>query len=441
MKEIKEEHLENLKREYLNDKMYTLSRHALNKTKISDLVRVGERSEFTRDKFSINIDTLPVTNQQASGRCWIFAGCNILRERVAKKYNLENFELSQNYVAFYDKLERCNYFMETVISLLDKEKDDRTLSFILNRGIEDGGQWDMFVNIVQKYGLVPKDVYPETYQSSNTKEVDNLLNRYLRKFTSEIRKMDNNGNKEKIINLQEKCLEQIYKLLCSCFGVPPTNFSFEYVDKDKNYNIIKDITPKQFLEDFVEVDLNEYISVINSPTSDKPFNELYTVNYLGNVIEGNRIKYLNLSMNRLKELVLLQLTDREPAWFGSDSSKYGDRDEGLWDDMSYKEADLLQIDIDMSKEEMLDIRESTMNHAMILTGVNVNDEKTTKWRSQNSWGDKTAHKGYYVATDTWFDNYVYQVVINKKYLSEDELKILENKPIELEPWDPMGTLA
>lgn len=441
MKEIKKEHLENLKGKYLNDKISTLSRHALNKTKISDLVRVGERSKVTRDNFSINLDTLPVTNQQASGRCWIFAGCNILREKIAKRYNLENFELSQNYVSFYDKLERCNYFMETVITLLDKEKDDRTLSFILNKGIEDGGQWDMFANVVQKYGLVPNDVYPETYQSSNTKEIDNLINRYLRKFTSEIRKMNTNGSREKIINLQEKCLDQIYKLLCSCFGVPPTNFSFEYVDKDKNYNIIKNITPIQFLEDFVEVDLNEYISIINSPTEDRPFNQLYTVKYLGNVIEKNKIKYLNLSMNRLKELALIQLTDREPIWFGSDCSKYGDRDEGVWDDMSYREADLLQIDIDMSKEEMLDMGESRMNHAMVLTGVNVDDEKITKWRIQNSWGDKTAHKGYYVATDTWFDNYVYQVVINKKYLNEEELKVLKNKPIELEPWDPMGTLA
>ena len=185
--ELKKEYLDKLKEEYKEDKINNLRRHALNKTKISDLVRVGEQTEYTRNNFSINIETLPVANQLASGRCWIFAGCNILRERIAKKYNLEEFELSQNYVAFYDKLEKCNYFIETVISLIDKNNDDRTLSYILTRGIEDGGQWDMFVNIVKIYGLVPKDAFNETYQSSNTKEIDNILNRYLRIFTSTIR--------------------------------------------------------------------------------------------------------------------------------------------------------------------------------------------------------------------------------------------------------------
>lgn len=439
--ELKKEYLDKLKEEYKEDKINNLRRHALNKTKISDLVRVGEQTEYTRNNFSINIETLPVANQLASGRCWIFAGCNILRERIAKKYNLEEFELSQNYVAFYDKLEKCNYFIETVISLIDKNNDDRTLSYILTRGIEDGGQWDMFVNIVKKYGLVPKDAFNETYQSSNTKEIDNILNRYLRKFTSTIRKLHHEGKDNEIKSLHEKSIKEIYNLLCNCFGVPPVTFSFEYVDKDKNYNIIKDITPHEFLEDFVEASLDEYVSIINSPTEDKPFNELYTVKYLGNVIEGNKIKYINLPIERFKELVVMQLSEKEAVWFGSDCSKYGDREEGLWDDTSYSEEDLLQIDISMDKQTMLDMRESAMNHAMVFTGVNIDNQKPTKWKIENSWGDKTAHKGYYVATDTWFDNYVYQAVINKKYLSAEELKILANDPIELEPWDPMGTLA
>ena len=439
MNEIKKEDLEEIKKEYTQNKINTVSRHALNKNKISDLVTLSERSSCLQNNFSINLDTLPVTNQKASGRCWIFAGCNILREKVAKKYNLEQFELSQNYIAFYDKLEKCNYFMTSIISLLDKDLDDRTLSFILTRGIEDGGQWDMFVNIISKYGVVPKDVFPETYQSSNTKEVDNLLNLYLRGFTAKIRNIK--SNKTKVEEFRKKGIKEVYQILCSCFGIPPVKFSFEYVDKDKNYNIMKDITPNEFLEDFVEFNATDYISIINSPTKDKPFNELYTVKYLGNVVEGKNIRYINLPMERFKELVLFQLTDKESVWFGSDCTKYGNRENGFWDDASYNEQELFQVDLNMTKEEMLDMRESAMNHAMVLTGVNIDEEKPTKWKIQNSWGDETAHKGYFVATDTWFDKYVYQVVINKKYLNEEELNILDKQPIELEPWDPMGTLA
>ena len=441
MEEIKKDYLEKVLEEYNNNPIYRISRSALNKTKISDLVRVGERSEYTQDHFSINLDTMKVANQKRSGRCWIFAGLNVLRESVAKKYNIEKFELSQNYVAFYDKLEKCNYFLDSVMKLLDKDKDDRLLSFILTRGIEDGGQWDMFVNVVKKYGVVPQSVYEETYQSENTREIDNVLNRYLRKVCFELRKLYRDGKEKEIDKLREESMSKIYKLLCSCFGVPPKSFSFEYVDKDKKYNIIKDITPLEFLEKYVDVNLDDYVSIINSPTDDKPFDETYTVSYLGNVVEGKDILYLNLEMDRLKELVIEQLKNNECVWFGSDCSKYGDRDKGLWDDMSFNEKDLLQLDLVMSKEEMLDMRESAMNHAMVITGVNLDMDKSTKWKIENSWGEEAGKKGYYVATDTWFDNYVYQVVINKKYLTDKEKKMLEKEPKILYPWDPMGTLA
>lgn len=441
MKEITKEHLNKVLEEYKDNKIYTISRCALNKNKISDLVRVSEQSEFVGNNFSINIDTLKVSNQKNSGRCWIFAGLNILRERVAKKYNLEEFELSQNYIAFYDKLEKCNYFLNSVLELLSKNIDDRLLSFILIRGIEDGGQWDMFVNIVKKYGVVPKQVFPETFQSENTSEIDNVLNRYLRKATFKLRKLYKEGKTDEINRLKDKTVDDIYKILCSAFGIPPKTFSFEYVDKNNKYNLAKDITPSSFLDEFVDINLDDYISIINSPTIDKPFNNIYTIKHLGNVVEGKKIIHLNLDINRFKELVLSQLKDNEPVWFGSDCSKYGDRESGLWDDKSYNESDLLQIDIKMTKEEMLDMRESAMNHAMIFTGVNLDNNIPTKWKIENSWGDDKANKGYYISTDTWFENYVYQAVINKKYLTKEEKEILNSDPIELYPWDPMGTLA
>ena len=386
--------------------------------------------------FSINLKTLPVTDQKSSGRCWIFAGCNVIREAIAKKYNLEEFEISQNYVAFYDKLEKCNYLLESIISLKDREKDDRTLDYLLSTGIQDGGQWDLFVNIVNKYGVVPKNAFPETYQSSNTYGIDNLLNKYIRKFAYEIR-----NEEMDIQSRKEKCIREIYSILCSCFGIPPKTFSFEYVDKDKNYHIVKDLTPMKFYQEIVEMDLNNYVSIINSPTSDKPFNNVYTVEYLGNVAEGNEVLYLNLPIERLKELAVNQLKDGESVWFGSDCGKDADGTDGVWDDSTFDIDTLFQIDSSMSKGAMLDTRESAMNHAMVITGVNLEDENPTKWRIENSWGEKYGHKGYYVATDSWFSKYVYQIVINKKYLSEEEKNVLNNERIRLKPWDPMGTLA
>lgn len=441
MKELSINRLDALEEEYKNDKFSNISRIALYKNKISDLARVGDRSNFLQDDFSINIKTMEVTNQKKSGRCWIFAGLNVLREEIATKYNVEKFELSQNYIAFYDKLEKCNYLLENIVGLLDRDIYDRLFSFIMSRGIEDGGQWDMFANIVRKYGVVPKSAYEETYQSENTNEIDEILNRYLRKVTSKMRGFYRSGNKEQIDSYKDKAMDNIYKLLCSSFGVPPKKVSFEFTDKDDNYHIYKDLSPLEFLNDFVGINIDDYVSVINSPTKDKPYMKTYTVRYLGNCVEGKNIRYLNLGINRIKQLAISQLKDGKTVWFGSDCLKYGDRDEGIWDDLSFEYNELLQIDLDMTKEEMLDMGEAAMNHAMVLTGVNLDDHKPTKWKIENSWGDEKAKKGYHVATDSWFDKYVFQVVVNKKYLNEEELKVLETEPIELDPWDPMGSLA
>ena len=436
MKEIKKENLENIENEYKKDITNTIARRALVKSKISDLTKVNEQTEFTRNMFSINLKTLPVTNQKRSGRCWIFAGCNVIREKIAEKYNLKDFEISQNYIAFYDKLEKCNYLLESIISLKNSPKDDRTLDYLLSTGVQDGGQWDLFVNIVNKYGVVPKNAFPETFQSSNTNEIDGLLNKYIRKFAYDIR-----NDEENIEARKEKSIKEIYSILCSCFGIPPKTFTFEYVNKDKKYNIVKDLTPMKFYKEIVPINLDDYVSIINSPTDDKPFGKTYTVDYLGNVIEGNEVLYLNLEIERLKELAINQLKDGETVWFGSDCGKAGDREGGVWDDATFDIDTLFKINSQMSKGAMLDTRESAMNHAMVITGVNLDNETPTKWKIENSWGDEVADKGYYVATDSWFTKYVYQVVVNKKYLTQEEKESLKAEKMRLKPWDPMGTLA
>lgn len=427
--------------EYENCKKHKVLRHALVK---NSLLEVSANQDDIKDydfNFSINIKTLPAANQKASGRCWIFAATNFLREIIAKECNLSSFELSQSYIAFYDRLEKVNYTLEAIIELLDKDYDDRTLSFILANGIGDGGQWDMFVNLVNKYGLCPKNAFPETATSSGTRETNSLINFNIRKFASDAKLAYEKEGLAKVRELKDQLLKNVYFLLIDAYGVPPKEFDFEYTDKDDNYHIEKGFTPLSFKEKYIGGALNDYVSIINAPTKSKPFNKTYTVQYLGNVAGGKVVTHLNLSMDRLKELILSQLKDNTIVWFGSDVSFYGDRPLGIWDDHRFDTLTPFDMEWKMDKGESLDYRASQMNHAMCITGVNLKDDKPTKWKIENSWGTDVAKNGYYIMSDTWFDQFVYQAVVNKKYLNEVERKALEEKPIMLKPWDPMGSLA
>jgi len=438
MKEINKEWLNMANKHYSKNKSLNTLRRALARNDINNSTYNIEVEGKDRFNFSIDIPTMSATSQKQSGRCWIFAGLNFLREIIAKKYNIENFEFSQNYVAFYDKLEKINFILEKSIELRNKSEDDRVVTWLLTSAIADGGQWDMFVNVVEKYGLVSKDAMPETSASSGTRQMNYLINSMLRKFNAKIRK---ENDEEKISDIKNKTMEEAYDLLCTCFGVPPTKFDFEYVDKDKKYHLEKNVFPLEFYKNYVGDVLKNYVSIINAPTKDKPFNKMYTVDYIGNVIDGNEIRYLNLEMKEFKDLVLKQLSDKELVWFGSDCSQYGDRPRGYWDDKLFSYNESFEIDFDLTKEEALIYRHSAMNHAMVLTGVNIVDKKTTKWKIENSWGSDVANKGYYMCSDSWFDRFVYQAVIDKKYLSDAQKKVLKSKPIHLNPWDPMGTLA
>lgn len=438
MKEIEIQWLEDTKKEYLNnDKLTTLQR-ALVKNSISNSVISNEIKGKDTFKFSIDIKTMTATNQKQSGRCWIFAGLNVLREIIASKYNIENFEFSQNYVAFYDKLEKINFALEKLIELRNKDEDDRVLLWLLDNGIADGGQWDMLVNVIEKYGLVSKDAMLETESSSGTREVNYLVNCMIRKFNHKIRKMK---NLKEIRALKESTIKDAYNLLCTCFGTPPAKFDFEYVNKNGEYHLEKDLKPIEFYKNYVGDVLKDYVSIINAPTTDKPFNKVYTVDYLGNVVGGNDIKYLNLELKEFKKLVLAQLKDKEVVWFGSDCSRYGDRSVGIWDDKLFTYNESFGIDFNFTKEEALVNRNSAMNHAMVITGVNLDEDNPTKWKIENSWGSEVANKGYYLCSDSWFDRFVYQAVVNKKYLTKEQKDILKKKASHLNPWDPMGTLA
>ena len=413
--------------------------NVLASTPIDQSVKVASRIIDTQPIFSIDIQTMGAANQRSSGRCWIFAGTNVLREVLGKKINVSEIELSQSFVSFYDRFEKINYLLEAIIELKDAKHDDRTLAHLLQNGVGDGGQWDMFVSIIKKYGVVPKSVYNETFQSNNTRGMNYVINNSIKKFAAFVSK--NKDNMDLVLDTKEKLLATLYEFMCTCLGKPVEKFDFEYVDKDNKYHRELDLTPKSFYEKFIGVDLDEYVSVINAPTLDKPYYNNFTVKYLGNVVGGNEIKYLNLPIEELKELCLKQLKDNETVWFGCDCGKFGDRTTGVWDEESYDYLNAFDIDMKVDKDDMLDYYVSAMNHAMVITGVSEKDGKVNKWKIENSWGTEPGNKGYYLMSDSWYDSFVYQIVINKKYLSEEQAKGLKKKTIELDPWDPMGTLA
>ena len=438
MKDLSLEYLDSLKADYENDKVAKAVRRALYKTDVLDLAKKQEAENDILHQFSIDVKTMKATSQGHSGRCWIFAGCNFLREEVSKKCKIDNFEISQNYVAYCDKLEKINYTMESIINLKDVAWNDRTLMWVLQGGINDGGQWDMFTAIINKYGAMPKSAFPETKMSGSTRNWAMLVNRRLRKFAADVHQ--NSNDMDKIYSLKDECMKQLYSFTSSCFGVPPQTFDFEYVDTNNQYHIDKNLDPHTFYDKYIGLDLNEYVSLINSPTSDKPYYERFTVNYVGNVT-GNKVTYLNITMEDMKKAIIDTLKDGHIVWFGSDVSKWGDKVSGTWNPDSFDLEALFGHDFAIDKENALYYCESAMNHAMCITGVNLDEDKPTKWKIENSWGEESGVKGYYLASDSWFDQQVFQAVINKKYLPEHILACLDKKPIELDPWDPMGTLA
>lgn len=441
MKPITDNELNSWSGDYNASAERKLATLAFSKTDAMDVSYSIKDAYAMTMKFSVDIPTLSVTNQESSGRCWLFAATNVLRERIAKTLNLEAFQLSQSYLAFWDKFERANYFLESIIATADLPTDDRNVALILTTGVHDGGQWEMFANVVRKYGLVPRDVYGETYQSSHTRSMNTILNRSLKAAAVKMRTMVKAGaSDEEIQNEKNAILGKVYGFLCSCYTEPPKTFDFEYVDKDKNYHIEKNLTPKSFYEKYIGDLLDNIVSIINAPTADKPYDKTYTVRYLGNVVGGNDVVHLNLEMGEFKAAIIRQLEAGKVVWFGSDVGKYGEREKGLWDDNSFNLAATSGLDIEISKTDALNYWFSAMNHAMVITGVNLEDGKPNRWKIENSWGDKSGAKGYYVCSDTWFDQYVYQAAVEKEYLGE-KAELAKQPPIMLEAWDPMGTLA
>lgn len=442
-KAISQEQLQNFQADLDKHEGHEVNERAVTKNGILS-VSADYRSEVAMDRvFSIDIDTGKVADQKRSGRCWMFAALNTMRHSMREKLHMkDDFELSQNYTFFWDKLEKSNYFLENVLQTAELPTSDRKVAWLMQTPQQDGGQWDMLVALIQKYGVVPQTVMPETFNSSNSTEINKQLNLKLRKDAVELRELvAANKSDADIQKAKEKMLNEIYRMLAYTFGEPPANFDFEYRDTDNNYHRIENITPQEFFKKYVGWNLDDYVSIINAPTADKPFNHMYTIEMLGNVLGGRQVRHLNLDMQTFRKVAIEQLKHGESVWFGSDVGQESDRKKGIMDTNLYHQDELFDVDFSMSKAERLDYGESMMTHAMVLTGVDLVDDQPTKWKVENSWGDKVGEKGFFVMSDDWMEEFCYQIVVNKKYLPKDLQEILKEEPTVLAPWDPMGALA
>ena len=430
--------------DFTSCKSYESSMNALTRSKLEDITMDWDTYRKIDHTYSdvISSEMKEVTNQKASGRCWGFAALNLMRIDLAKKYNLVNFEFSQSYFMFFDKLEKANYFLESILSTLDEKSDSRLMAWLVSSPIQDGGQWDMFVNLMEKYGIVPQSVMPESLHSSSSRSMNQLITRQLRKFASVLRKKNKEGVMlDDLRKMKIDMMGTIYNMLCMFIGKPPESFDWQVRDKKNKFLRFENLTPISFYKKNVGIKLADKVCLIHCPMDNKKMNELYTIKYLGNVVEGQIIKYLNVNIDELKKYSIKSLKNNEAVWFGCDVGKMFHRDVGVMDTDLYNYELTFRTNSEMDKSTRLEYGDSQMTHAMLFTGVDIKSKKPAKWRVENSWGPKGGCKGYYLMTDNWFNQYNYEVVIDKKYLPEKIKEMFNKKPVELNPWDPMGALA
>ena len=430
--------------EFARDAAYTVAKNAVTSSGLVKSARVPERVAKATRSFTYQVQPQgAITNQKQSGRCWMFAALNIMRFEIMQQWNLETFEFSQSYPLFYDKLERANWFLCQVLDMVDEPLDGREMAFLLADPLGDGGQWDMFMALVRKYGVVPKEAMPETACSSNTREMDAYLTKLLRGYAAELRRAHEAGaSADELCDRIPQMMATVRRALCICLGEPPASFDVRAHDKDKKLVEHLGMTPLGFYREFLAERFDDYVSVISANTADKPFGRTYTIERLGNVAEAGQVKHLNLPIERLKELALSMLRDNRPVWFGSDVGQSSLRDDGLLDPAAIDVDAIFGTQVEMDRATRLDYGDSCMTHAMVLQGVDVDASgRTTQWRVENSWGKDFGNDGFYIMDDAWFDEFVYQIAVPRSLLTAEERAAWETEPVNLRPWDPMGTLA
>ena len=438
--EITKKQIDKMRKEFESDSSARVAQNAVTSNNLSSVTLRRDLVQEIDFTFSTKLDEWKATNQKSSGRCWLFATLNLFRPGTMKKMNVKEFEFSQAHIHFWDKFERSNHFLEAIIETSGRPVDDRTIHFLLSDPIGDGGQWNMAMNLIRKHGLVPKSAYPESNSSSSTRWMNSILKDILRSSASEIREiLDSGGSEKEARSHKDSRMEDIWRVLCIHLGTPPESFDWQWRDKDKEFHRRGKMTPQQFAEEFVDVDWEEYVCIVNDPRNE--YYQTYTVDYLQNVAGGPPVVYLNVPSDEMKSITQEILEDGMPVWMGCDVGKQMDRKRGLWDANLFETNELYGVDYGMSKADRLRYGQTMMTHAMLFTGVDVYEGKPRRWRVENSWGDDSGQKGFYTMNDNWYDEHMFEIASPKRYLTEKMVKGLETVPIVLEAWDPMGSLA
>jgi bleomycin hydrolase len=432
--------LELFRKDFSASPAYRLAQNAVTRVTVDDVAINREIINTTEHSFSTLLDDWKVTNQQRSGRCWLFAGLNLLRVGAMQKMGLKDFEFSQNYAMFWDKIERANYFLEAVIETADRDIDDRTVAFLLDAAAEDGGQWNMFVAIVRKHGLVPKAFMPETQSSSDTGRMNSALRGLLRQGAKSVRAACARGA-EAARAEKADVLRVIYRALCIHLGTPPDQIDWQWTDKDREFHRDGVLTPQEFAARYVDLPIDDYVCLVHDPRPSSPAGRTFTVQYLGNVLGAPPVSYLNVDMALIKDVAARALERGEPVWFGCDVGKMMSNEYGVWDANLYDLPSVYDTAFTFDKADRLIYHETQMTHAMLFTGVDVLDGVTRRWRVENSWGPDKGKDGFYTMNDSWFDEYVFEIAARRDALPDALRQALDAEPIVLPAWDPMGALA
>ena len=414
------------------DAHFRAVQNALSQTDGSRIATSWQTTTGIDAYFSNRLKDQKITDQKSTGRCWMFSALNTLRPVAEQTLNAEDLEFSQNYLFFYDKLEKANLFLEAVIRLREKPLTDRTMEFLLRQPVQDGGNWLGFIELVKKYGVVPKDVMPETFSSSNSRTVNTVLGIKLRQYALRLRET---ADTARWTMVRREALRDVYRILALNFGIPPATFSWRYEGTDKKISESKTYTPQQFYREVVHEALDDYYALYSIPTL--PFDRRYDIELDKAVADRPDMNFVNCALETVKSLAMKCLLDNQPVWFGCDVGQETVSETGLMAPGIYDYASLYGMDFSMSRKELFETYSSSPNHNMVFTGVDVAGGKPKKWLVENSWSEKPGKKGYFTMTDEWFDRYVQVIVVHRKYIPAEILALFATPPEKLPPWDPM----
>ena len=412
--------------------------NALATNAIDNLAKNFANSGEIDPNFMVETPKQSITNQKSSGRCWMFSGLNVLRSCFAERSDSLLVEYSQDYLFFWDQLEKANLFLQGVIDTSEKPIDDLRVQFFFKSPLNDGGTFCGVADLAEKYGLVPKSVMPETYSAESTSRIRSLMSSKLREMGLHLRDMMNGGKKKDVAKEKTKMLSEIYKMLCIAYGEPPTSFTYAFKNKKGNATgEAKTYTPQSFYEATVGGKLNgTFIMVMNDPR--RPYHKTYEVEYDRHTYDGHNWKYLNLPMDEIAQLAIASLKDGRKLYSSYDVGKQLDRDRGYCDLENYDYASLLGTSFNMDKAQRISTFDSGSTHAMTLTAVDLDAAgKPTRWKVENSWGAASGMNGYIVMSNRWFEEYMFRLVVDNKYVSEKLMKEYEQKPLMVMPEDPL----